>query len=303
MAKTKDPGLGSSFDKKLKRMVNEDGSYNIRRIGALSGVRDFYKFLIDMSWWKFISLAFGMYLFVSAIFATIYVLIGIEQLNGIDPQHSNFLNAFFFSVQTVTTIGYGHITPSGLAANLIAVVESFIGLLSIALITGLLYGRFSKPSSKITFTKHILLTPYKNGQAVMFKMVNQRNSTLLNASVKLVLIMDQGVGENETSKDYFQLNLQIDSVQFFPLTWTIVHEIDEESPLFGMDLSDIRARSCEVLALVEAFDETHHQTVIERRSYAEDQWISNVRFARNYRTTDKGTVELFIGELDKLEEL
>lgn len=284
-------------------MVNEDGSYNIRRIGALSGVRDFYKFLIDLPWWKFIFLSFGVYLSINALFAALYVLVGIDQLKGIDPQHSDFLNAFFFSVQTLTTIGYGHISPSGLVANLIAVVESFTGLLSIALITGLLYGRFSKPSSKITFTKHIILTPYKDGQAVMFKMVNQRNSTLLNASVKLVLIMDQGTGAHETSKDYFRLNLQIDSVHFFPLTWTIVHEIDEESPLFGMDINAIRARNCEVLALVEAFDETHHQTVIERRSYAEEQWISNVRFARNYKTTDEGSLELYIRELDNLEAL
>src|SRR3989338_7652055 len=208
MAKTKDPGLGSSFDSKLKRLVNEDGSYNIRRIGGLTGIRDFYKFLIDLNWWKFLLLSFGIYLFINALFAVVYLLVGIDQLAGIDPQHSDFLNAFFFSVQTLTTIGYGHIAPSGLAANLVAVVESFIGLLSIALITGLLYGRFSKPSSKIAFTKYIMLTPHKNGQAVMFKMVNQRNSTLLNASVKLMLIMDQGVEKNQTAKEYYRLNLQ-----------------------------------------------------------------------------------------------
>lgn len=301
--KTNDPGLGSNFESKLERLVNEDGTYNIRRQGGLTGVRDIYKFLIELSWWRFILLSFTTYILINIAFAALYLLIGIEELNGTDPNHSDFLNAFFFSVQTLTTIGYGHIAPSGLAANLIAVVESFVGLLSIALITGLLYGRFSRPSSKIVFSKNVLITPFGKGNALMFKIVNQRNSTLLNASAKVLMIMDKGPESTDTMKEYYRLPLQIDNIHFFPLTWTILHEIDEESPLYGMDVSMIRKRNCEIIALIEAFDETHHQSVFERRSYAGDQWVENMKFTRNFSTNDRGEVELRIHELNRLEPL
>lgn len=301
--KTKDPGLGSNFESKLERLVNEDGSYNIRRHGALTGVRDIYKYLIELSWSRFLLLSFFSYLLVNLFFALLYLLVGIEQLKGVDPNHSDLLNAFFFSVQTLTTIGYGHIAPGGLAANLIAVVESFIGLMGIALITGLLYGRFSRPSSKILFSKNIIIAPYANGNALMFKIVNQRNSTLLNASAKVILIMDKGPDSTDTMKEYYRLPLQIDNIHFFPLTWTILHEINEDSPIYGLSLDDILKRNCEVLALIEAFDETHHQTVFERHSYAGDQFLERVKFARNFSTNAQGELELRIHELDKLEPL
>jgi inward rectifier potassium channel len=303
MMKTKDPGLGSNFESKVGRMINEDGTYNIRRVGGLTGVRDIYKFLIELSWLRFIVLAFGTYVLINLLFALIYVLVGIEQLKGTDPAHSDILNAFFFSVQTLTTIGYGHIAPSGLTANLVAVVESFVGLLSFALITGLLYGRFSRPSSKILFTRHILLTPHGDGKALMFKIVNQRNSTLLNASAKVLLTMDKGPESKDTMKEYFRLPLQIDNIHFFPLTWTILHEINEDSPLYGLSLEDLKNRNCEVIALIEAFDETHHQSIYERRSYAGDQWLENRKFARNFGSNAKGELELRIHELDNLEAL
>ncbi len=303
MTKTKDPGLGSNYDEKIDRIMNEDGSYNIRRLGGLTGVRDIYKFMIDLNWIQFVLMAFAAYLIINLIFALLYLMIGIEQLSGLDPNHSDFLNAFFFSVQTLTTIGYGHIAPSGLEANLVAVVESFVGLMIIALITGLLYGRFSKPSSKIAFSQNVIITDHNGGKAVMFKMVNQRNSTLLKASVKVLMTMDSENSTNGIIKEYHRLPLQIDHIDFFPLTWTIVHDINSKSPLYNMSMDEIRKRNCELITLVEAFDETHHQNVFERRSYAGDQWLENVRFVRNFRPNSRGQMELYIREIDRVEPI
>lgn len=303
MAKTNDPGLGSKFGQRVERLINEDGTYNIKRHGGLRGVRDIYKVLINLSWFQFIGLSFIAYLILNCLFAGLYLLNGIDQIAGINEETPSFFSAFFFSVQTITSVGYGQLSPIGTGANIIATVESFIGLMSIALITGLLYGRFSKPVSKIAFTHNIILSPFNEGKAVMFKMVNQRNSILLNATVKVMLILDKKDAGDGFSKEYFLLPLQIDKIHFFPLTWTIVHPIDEESPLYRMDAKEIQSRNAEVIVLAEAFDETHSQNVMERHSYAGDQWRDNVKFARNFRTNNKGEIELFIKELDSLIEI
>ena len=303
MTKTKDPGLGSTFNSKISRFINEDGSYNIKRKGGLSGIKDIYKFLIDLSWWRFIGLAFTMYLIINLVFAGAYVLIGIDQISGLNNDFHPFVSAFFFSNQTLTSVGYGQLAPIGLGANSLAAFESFIGLIIIALITGLLYGRFSKPTSKIAFSKNVIISPFQETSALMLKMVNKRNSTLLNTSVKIMLILDNADNPNFSTKEYHRLNLQIDDIHFFPLTWTIVHEINSESPLYQLSLNEIKARNAEVIVLVEAFDETHHQTVLERQSYGGDQWLSNVKFARNFRTNSNGEIELYVNELNDLVPL
>jgi inward rectifier potassium channel len=300
MAKTKDPGLGSKYENEVKRMINEDGSYNIIRYGSFSGVRDFYKFLIDISWKRFFLYSLLGYLSINAIFASIYLGVGLDQISGLKPETANFFDAYFFSAQTLTSVGYGRLAPIGFGSNIVATLESFIGLISIALITGLLYGRFSKPSSKLKFSKNILISPFEDGKAVMFKMVNQRNSILLNTDVKTLLIMDQGTEKGQFNKTYHNLELQINHVDFFPLTWTIVHKIDENSPFHGMDLQEIKLRNAEVITLVEAFDETHSQMVTERKSFGCDQWLDGVKFSKNFKTNTSGKIELYIDDLDTL---
>jgi len=303
MTKTNDPGLGSNYKSKIRRLINEDGSYNIKRHGGLRRVRDFYKFLIDLNWWQFVGLSLFSYILINTLFACIYLLIGVDQISGINDLHSPFLNAFFFSIQTLTTVGYGHLSPLGLGTNIVASFESFLGLMGIALITGLLYGRFSKPSSKIAFSKNVIITPHKEGNAVMFKMVNQRNSILLNASVKVLLILDKSSAPEDTMKEYHRVSLEVDAIDFFPLTWTVVHEINEESPLFNTSFEEVKLRNAELIILVEAFDETHSQIVMERRSYGGEQWLKNVKFDRNFRTNEAGEIELFIKEIDNLSSL
>lgn len=303
MTQTNDPGLGSKFESKVERLLNQDGTYNIKRIGGLTGIKDIYKFLIDLSWLQFVGLAFATFIVINILFAAIYLSIGTDQLAGTSPAHSDFANAFFFSVQTLMTIGYGHISPNGIGANIASVIESFVGLMGIALMTGLIYGRFSKPSSKIAFSSNIIISPFKSGQALMFKVVNQRNSTLLNVRVKLMLIMDSKTENSSVFKEYHLLPLQIDQIHFFPLTWTIVHEIHADSPLSEKSLNEILNRNAEVIVLIEAYDETHHQNIFERHSYAGSQWLENVRFKKNYSVNQKGEIELYIKELNAIESI
>lgn len=297
---TNDPGLGSIFQQPIQRMMNADGSYNIVRKGALNGFRDFYKFLLETKWYWFILFITTFYIFMNLIFTCFYLLAGMDQLKINSNSQSDFFNAFFFSAQTFTTVGYGSISPNGKTADIIAMIEALIGLLSFAIATGLLYGRFSKPSTKIAFSKNIIITPFQDGQAVMFKMVNLRNNVLLNTKVSTLFIIDKGTSSEEFNKDYFRLKLESDTVNFFPLTWTLVHKIDDSSPLYNLSLNDLKKRNAEVIIMVETFDETFAQTILQKHSYAQDQWLENVKFERNFRTNEKGELVLYINELDNL---
>lgn len=301
MAKKSDPGLGTLYNSEVKRMINPSGDYNIKRRGALKGIRDLYKHLIELSSWMFMLYALLYYLVINGIFAALYLLAGMDGISGISTDIPDFFEAFFFSVQTFTSVGYGTMSPMSFGTNLVGTLESFAGLMSIALITGLLYGRFSKPKSKLAFSKNILLAPHKDGSAVMFKMVNKRNSTLLSAEVKVILFIDKG-GEdaNQFNKEFYRLDLELDQINFFPLTWTIVHAIADDSPFKGLSVADLQRRNAEVLILVEAFDETHSQNVKEKKGYGGNEWLEGYTFDRNFRAGKNGELELFINELDNV---
>lgn len=295
-----DPGLGSQYSREIKRLVNSDGSYNMVRLGGLRGIRDFYKYLIEISWTRFILFSLASYLLINALFATIYLLIGIEHISGTSPEIPDYLEAFFFSAQTFTSVGYGMLSPIGIPANIVGTLESFCGLMSIALITGLLYGRFSRPKSKLAFSEKVILTPYESGKALMLKIVNKRDSVLLNANVRIIMIMDRGGEMEQFNKLYFDLELVLDRIHFFPLTWTLVHAIDEKSPVYNMTIEELEARNTEILILVEAFDETHSQMVTEKHAYGNGSWMENVKFDRNFRINESGVLELYINELNNV---
>jgi inward rectifier potassium channel len=299
MKNTKDPGLGSQFLKPVHRMMNKDGSYNIIRKGGLNGLKDFYKYLIDVHWIVFFLILIGSFILLNLVFATIYILIGIEQINGLNPDIPEFISAFFFSAQTFTTVGYGALHPNGVLTNFFATFESFLGLLSFAISTGLLWGRFSKPSVKIAFSRNIIITPFEEGMAVMFKMVNERQNVLLNTKVKCIFIIDKGVGQLAFNKDYYNLKLETDQVNFFPLTWTLVHKINADSPLFGLEICDLIKRNAEVIILVETFDETFSLTIHHKHSYGGDQWLENVQFERNFEANGKGQIELNVKDINR----
>jgi inward rectifier potassium channel len=302
MKQVHDPGLGTSYQKSVKRMLNPDGTFNIRRVGTVTGYRDIYKYLIDLSSWKFAGFLTFAFLFLNCCFALGYVLIGVDQLQGIPPAQHPFVGALYFSAQTFTTVGYGAIAPKGNGVSILASIEAFVGLIAFAMATGLIYGRFSRPSAKIAFSNNVLITPHKDGKALMFKMVNQRNSVLLNTKVNvLISINHRDHHQSAYIRKYYSLALEADSVRYFPLTWTIVHVINEQSPLHGMTMQQIKDGTTEVLILVEAFDETFSQMVLQKHSYADHQWLDDVRFKRNFSADDNGRIVLNIRELNEVE--
>ena len=195
MAKpTFDPGLTQQYTGTLRRAINRDGSFNVVRHGT--GWRDIhpYLFLISLPWPAFLALVFAAYLAVNTIFAAFYYSLGPGHLQGGDAPHKldRFLNAFFFSAHTLTTVGYGNIAPGSVSANVIAVVEALIGLLGFALATGILFGRFSRPSARIGFSEKALIAPYEERTSLQFRILNRRPNALMDMEATVILMMVEG---------------------------------------------------------------------------------------------------------------
>ncbi|MGA3188083.1 MAG: ion channel [Bryobacteraceae bacterium] len=299
MAKpTFDPGLTQQYTGLLRRTINRDGSFNVSRHGT--GWRDIHPYLhlISLPWPTFLALVFAAYLAVNTIFAALYYSLGPGHLIGGDAPYKleRFLNAFFFSAHTLTTVGYGNIAPRTISANLLAALEALIGLLGFALATGILFGRFSRPSARIGFSDRALIAPYEGRTSFQFRIVNRRPNTLMDMEATIILMWVEG--ESGKLKRAFQgLSLERNTVDFLALTWTIVHPIDESSPLFGKTKEDLQQKQAEVIILIKGFDETFSQSVRARYSYRFDEIAWNAKFTPAFDFDETGTMVLNINKV------
>ncbi len=299
-----DPGLTQKYFGELRRAINKDGSFNVHRKGTILQDYSFYQFLITIPWIYFHIIIILSFIALNSFFAGLYILVGVENLQGAESStaFASYLSAFFFSVHTFTTVGYATITPKGTGVNVIAAIEAISGLMSFALATGLLYGRFSKPSARISFSKNAIIAPYQGKTALQFRVVNRRKNNLqeMEASVLLMIVDKSGP---QPIRKYFQLPLERQSVYFFPLTWTIVHPIDQSSPFFGKKQGDLAEIHAEVLILIKGFDETFGQTVHTRYSYRYDEIIWGARFIPAFQIDSEGEMLLHLDDINKIERV
>ncbi|HEV2112572.1 MAG TPA: ion channel [Terriglobales bacterium] len=303
----RDLGFGSVVSRESRqRLLNRDGSFNVTRQGlhfwsSLSP----YQAMLTMSWTKFFTIVGTSYLLVNAAFACAYLLCGPEAIVDTANVHSQpgFLRAFFFSVQTFATIGYGHIAPSGLAANLVVTLESLVGLLGFALATGLLFSRFSRPSARILYSKSAVVAPYRGITGFEFRVINQRKSQLIELQAKVVLARFENINGG-MQRRYYVLPLERNQVAFFPLSWTIVHPIDESSPLYQLTYQDLLHSSAEFLVLLTGIDETFSQTVHSRSSYTADEVVWDARFGNLFeRSSDAQSLKVDIERFHAIERV
>jgi inward rectifier potassium channel len=301
---SQDPGLGEKYFRHTKRIINKDGSFNVIKTGGDFSSINAYHYLINVTWIKFLFVVFSGFILVNLFFAVLYQIAGIENLSNAasnDTMHS-FLNTFFFSVQTFATVGYGGIHPIGILSNIIASLESMAGILSFALATGLLYGRFSKPSAKIIFSEKAIITPHKDGTALMFRIANARSNILMEMKASaMVTFLDKG--EHQFNRKYYPLNFEINFINFFPLPWTIVHPINEDSPLFQKTPEDLKKLEAEILIMIKGFDDSFSQQVITRYSYKYDEIDWEVKFIRAFTTDETGETIVNLDKISATESL
>jgi inward rectifier potassium channel len=294
-----DPGLTTQFSGDLRRTINPDGSFNVKRSGLKWRDTNPYLMLIDTTWPRFLLVVLLGFLVINMIFAWFYLVIGIENLKGLESDMGPFANAFFFSVHTLTTVGYGNVYPQGPWANTISSLEAATGLMVFAIATGLLYGRFSRPSARIIYSKQAIVAPYQDGTSLQFRITNARKNVLINMQARVVLMtVDRSNGE--LTRSFIDLPLERRSIYFFALTWTVVHPIDSASPLFGKTREDLATLSAELLILIEGFDDTFSQVVHSMYSYRHDEFVWGAKFIPAFKIDPKGDL---VVEVDRIDDM
>ncbi|KAA3623941.1 MAG: ion transporter [Bacteroidetes bacterium] len=302
--KIKDPGFGIFSSNKAKRYITDNGATTVVHINKKWTIADVYLWLIEISWTRFFLFVTMGYIVANIFFGIIYTIIGIESIT--EPSGSiikDFLNGFFFSAQTITTVGYGGISPHGTAANLVSTFEALVGLLSFSFITGLLYGRFSRPNASVRFSKNLIFRDFNGKKALMFRLMNNRTNMMIKPRVSVSLGITKGDPRGEFTRDFYQLKLERNHIQALPTIWTVVHEIDEDSPLFNYSDQEILRLNAEIFILLEYYDDAYAQDVYKMHSYSFSQIIANRKFVRSFVYNKEGYQELDHDSLDKTEAM
>ncbi|MCX2477414.1 ion channel [Pedobacter sp. MC2016-05] len=300
-----DLGFGSSPVIKNQRVLNTDGTPNIERTGLpWFKFDDTYTRLVTMSWPRFFLVILIAYLIVNTLFAVAYNVIGIENLNGANGKtlRDQFFDAFFFSAQTISTVGYGHISPQGFITSVLAAFESMLGLLAFALATGLLYGRFSRPTSKVTFSKKMVIAPYQNGLGLMCRLANLRKNSLIDVEVEMFMTFNETV-DGKLKRSFYPLELERSKIAFLSLNWTLVHPINEDSPIFEKNLDELKLAEVEIFVILRAFDDTFAQTIHTRTSYQDEDIQWNAKFKIMHYHNEAGKTVMDYSLFDHTEKV
>ncbi|MEP6732901.1 MAG: ion channel [bacterium] len=299
----RDLGFGSIVGgRNERRLIERDGRFTSRREGfpPLSYL-NMYHAMLSMTWPVFLSVATLMYMGLNALFAALYVACGSSALGGMSANSlgGQFLRAFFFSVETFATIGYGNVYPSGPAANWVMTIESIVSIFAIALLTGLVFARFARPTAALLFSDVAVIAPYQGMTGFMFRITNARSNQLMELEAKVQFTRLDGSGRR-----YTQLKLERTKVVFFPLSWTIVHPIDDTSPMFGVSHEELVRTDAEFLILISGIDETFAQTVHARSSYKPNEIVVGKKFANMYNPVGPdGTISIDVSKLSDIEDV
>ena len=294
-------GFGANSGVEGGRLVNPDGSNNLKKRGIPVWERtSMYHTLLRMKRSHFFFFVLCLYTSINLFFAVVYFATGVEHLVGGDGAKTftgKFMEAFFFSSQTLTTVGYGRVAPSGMLTNSIASVESLIGILVFAVMTGLIYGRFSRPRAYLLFSPSVLISPYKDGKALMLRMATYKNNHLTDVDAQATLALH--VKEHgKTVTKFYPLPLELARIQSLALSWTIVHNITDESPLYHYTKEQVAETQMEVIVTVRAFDDHFSNIVQQRTSYSYNQVVYGAKFLPMFERSPDGSYTIM--ELDRI---
>ncbi len=298
-----DTGFGTSTTNVGGRFINKDGSFNMQKTGVPIWDRfSVFHTMLNMPRWKFFTVVISFYLAVNLGFTIIYVFIGPEQFVGMIAKTpwQQFKEIYFFSTETFTTVGYGRVNPIGDAANFVASIEALTGFLSLAIATGLIYGRFSKPQAFLVFSDFALISPYQDKKALMFRFVSFKDRHVLT-DVEVKVTCGLQVQENgQAGYKFYALTLERNRIDSLSMNFTVVHPIDENSPFQGFTEEDMQTADVELYVLVRGFDDVYSNIVLQRTSYTYKEIKFNGKFIPMYKESGDGDTTIL--ELNKLNE-
>jgi inward rectifier potassium channel len=243
--------------------------------GKTRRIDDFYHFVMDARWSIVLVFIAVAYIVTNTIFASLYLL-GGDCIIAAQP--GSFSDAFFFSVQTMATIGYGAMAPKTMYAHLLVTVEAIIGLFGVALATGVVFAKFARPTARVSWSDVALLTTRNGVPHLVFRVANARENQIVEASIRLSVLKFEVTSEGERMRRYFDMSLVRSQNPIFAMTWTVMHPIDENSPLHGMTFADMVAGRIEILAILTGLDSTFGQTIHARFAYSTEDFRENARF-------------------------
>lgn len=282
------------------RILNSDGSSNVRRLGGRNRAwrGELGHFLLTVSWPRFLAVVVVAYAAVNFAFALLYLACadGIE-----NARPGSLADAFFFSVQTLATIGYGRMSPVGTAANLLVVIEALVGGMGLAVLAGLGYARFTRPTAGVMFSRKVVIGAFDRQPALMLRIANRRTNEIVEAGVDLVLARTETTSDGVEFRRFYDLPLLRQRSPLFTLSWTVIHLIDDASPLAGASAEAMERNQTELLAVFWGHDEGFAQTVHARHAYDCDDIAWNARFADIFIDLPDGHRALDFGRFDKIE--
>lgn len=299
-----DTGFGTNASSYGGRFINRDGTFNLRKEGiSFMNRYSIYHHMLTLPRWKFAGVIVLFYLSINLVFAGLYLLIGIDQFQGViaTAPWGKFKEAYFFSTETFTTVGYGRVNPVGDGANLVAAIEAMMGFLSFALATGLMYGRFARPRAFLIFSNLALVSPYKGGKALMFRFASYKDKhTLTDVEIRVNIGLQVQLDGRPAEYRYYDLALERTRVESLPMNWTVVHPLDEKSPLNGLTFEDMRSSDVELYVLIRGFDDVYSNVVQQRTSYTYHEIKFDAKFVPMYHESEDGKTTIL--ELHRLNE-
>jgi inward rectifier potassium channel len=301
-----DLGFGSVVAQQVRgRFINRDGTGSGKKMGmGTQRAEKLYLAALSVGWSRFLAWSLASIMLLNGCFTLAYLALGSGAIGGQDAAAIGdpFLSAFSFSMAAFTTSSTGSMYAIGATANWLRIIESLIGPLALVLVAGLMIARLIRPRMKIRFSESAVVAPYEGGRGVMFRMVGMQQGALSDVRVRMNLALFE-MQNGQRVREFYQLELEREAVEFFTLHWTIVHPITATSPLHGFTPEMLREAEAELLISVNAHEETFSTRVTARTSYLYDEVRWDAKFASIFVSAQEGQIAIDVERLDRLDRL